>query len=144
MDFVSAIDELKETLGVSGGKSFSKHERETIYAAAFGKYEIGEYENAANFFTQLILHDPYDTRFWKGLAASRQMQKNFKAALHAWAVHALLSGHSPASHFHAAECYLSMEEIEEAKKALKMAEMHLENSDPLAKRVKNLKEHIHG
>ena len=145
MTFIAAVEEFKETLGITGEKpSFSKRERETIYAVAFGKYDIGAYKDAADFFTQLILHDPYDPRFWKGLAASCQMQKEYQASLHAWAVHALLSGHSTTSHFHAAECYLSMGEIEEAKKALKMAEMHINEADSLTKRVEYLKEHLYG
>jgi type III secretion system low calcium response chaperone LcrH/SycD len=137
MDFVNGLEEWKETLGVKEGKPFSKYERETLYAAAFGKYEIGEYAEASDFFTHLILHEPYDPRFWKGLAAAHQMQKEYRAALHAWAVHALLSKHSSDSHFHAAECYLSLGEIEEAKKALHLA-------DPKENRVQNFKEHLDG
>jgi len=144
MDFIGAVAQFKEPLGVKGGKSFSKHERETIYSIAFGKYELGEYAKAAELFTHLLLHDPHDIRFWKGLASSEQMQKNYKAALHAWAIHALLSGHSPAGHFHAAECYLSMGEKEEAKKALTLAEKFLDDADSLAPRIKHLKEHIDG
>lgn len=141
-DFVTQIEKFREDLGVSGGQPFSKEERETLYAAAFGKYQIGEYNQAGDFFTMLLLHDPYDTRFWKGLAASKQMEKNYRAALRAWAIFALLTGHSPMGHFHAAECYLSMGAKEEAKKALHLAETFMEKENPMQDRVLQLKERI--
>jgi len=144
MDFISELEELKDLLEVSGGKPYSKRERETIYSSAFGKYATGDYEEAADSFTHLILHDPYDSRFWKGLAASRQMQRKYQAALHAWAAFALVSGHSPEGHFHAAECYLSMGEIKEAEKALKLAEKHVKHTDPMAQKVHSLQEQLYG
>lgn len=143
MDFAQELDSFKSELGVSGGKSFSKRERETLYALAFGKYEGGYYNQAADFFTQLLMHDPYDTRFWKGLASSCQMGKKYLEALKAWAIYALLSGHSADGHFHAAECYLSMDEIDEAKKALLLAEKFAQDSF-LSKKITNLRSHLHG
>lgn len=124
MTFLSALGDLIETGDV---KPFSLKERETLYAAAYGIYDVGDYEKGADLFTHLILHDPFDVRFWKGLAASHQMQKHYLDALKAWAIVCLLSGQDPTGHFHAAECYLSLDEIEEAKKALKCAEGYLKN-----------------
>lgn len=144
MNFVQVLEKLKKELGVSGGKPFSISQRETIYAAAFGMYERGEYSQSADFFTMLILHDPYEVRFWKGLASSRQMEKKFKEALHAWAIHALLSGQDPMTHFHAAECYLSMGEKEEAKKALALAEKGFSLKDPTKEKIGYLQEKIYG
>lgn len=143
-DFAAELQQFDEFLGVTGGKPFSKSQRETIYAAAFGKYQIGEYSQAGDLFIQLIMHDPYDTRFWKGLAATKQMQKEYRASLHAWAIFALLSGHQSMGHFHAAECYLSLDEKEEAKKALHMAEKFLGAEDCLHTRIEQLKERIDG
>ncbi|MDN3506465.1 MAG: SycD/LcrH family type III secretion system chaperone [Simkaniaceae bacterium] len=141
MRFVDTVAEFKEELGVKGGTVFSQKDLETIYSIAFGKYDLAEYQQAAELFTHLLLHDPYDIRFWKGLASSEQMQKNYKAALHAWAVHSLLSGHDPDGHFHAAECYLSLGEKEEAKRALKIAEKFVSGTH---QRLERLKEHIDG
>lgn len=143
MDFAQELDSFKSELNLSGGKAFSKSKREILYALAFGKYEGGYYDQSADFFTQLLMHDPYDVRFWKGLASSRQMAKKYHEALKAWAIYALLSGHSADGHFHAAECYLSMDEIEEAKKALHMAEKFAQNSS-LSGKITNLRNHLHG
>ena len=117
-------------------------ELEILYRAAYGMYEVGDYEKGAELFTKLCLNDPFDIRFWKGLASCRQMLKECKAALHAWGVVALLGNHPPAAHFHAAECYLSMGDVEEAKKALRLAKLHLDRKDNLFKRVQILNEQV--
>lgn len=103
-------------------KVLDSQEQETLYAAAFGLYEQGDYEKAAGFFTHLIFQTPFERRFWKGLAATRQMQKEYKAALHAWGILCFLIPEDPLPHFHAAECLLSMGEVSEALKALNCAE----------------------
>jgi type III secretion system low calcium response chaperone LcrH/SycD len=94
---------------------------ETVYAAAFGQYETGNYEEAASFFTQLVLSNPYSERYWFGLASCMQMQKKYNESLPAWAMCALLNEKNPLIHFHAAECLLSLNEKEEAIKALNSA-----------------------
>lgn len=102
----------------------SKEERETVYAAAYGLYEVGDYRKAAGLFTHLLFHNPFDPRFWKGLASAEQMGKRYQEALHAWAVLSLLQPHQADAHFHAAECLLSCNDPKEAQKALKLALAH--------------------
>lgn len=137
MSFVEALKDLN----VGGDlKPLSLQERETVYSAGYGMYEVGDYEGAADLFTQLILNEPYDLRFWKGLASARQMNREYKAALHAWSIVCLLGGHQPISHFHAAECFLSLGELKDAAKALECAQFHLKNEQgPLSKRIEELK-----
>ncbi len=133
------IDSLK-ALGFEGElKPLSLQERETVYAAAYGMYEVGDYERSAGLFTQLILNEPFELRFWKGLASSRQMNREYKAALHAWSIVCLMGGQQPISHFHAAECYLSIGELKEAAKALQCAQFFLPDSDPLSSKIEELK-----
>jgi len=130
-------DSLKE-LGFEG-EPLSLQQRETVYAAAYGMYEVGDYEQSASLFTQLVLTDPVELRFWKGLASSRQMNRQYPEALHAWSIVCLMSKDQPSSHFHAAECYLSMGDYGEATKALKSAERNLGKSDPLSEKIAELK-----
>lgn len=144
MDFVQTLRSFDEAIGVLKGRPFAVDEREIIYGAAFAKYQVGEYGSAADFFTQLVMHDPYDIRFWKGLASSLQMKKEYKGALRAWAIFALLSRHDPAGHFHAAECFLSLDDKEEAKKALALAKTYLNKSDVLHHKIEQLIERLHG
>lgn len=102
--------------------SLNASEQETVYAAAYGFYETGAYSKAAEFFTHLIFHNPFEKRFWKGLASARQMSGDYQAALHAWAILCFLAPDDPLPHFHSAECLISMGEQNEAIQALHCAE----------------------
>ncbi|NGX39069.1 MAG: Chaperone protein IpgC [Chlamydiae bacterium] len=117
---------------------------ETLYSIAYDMYERGDYSKASDLFTQLVLRQPYVPRFWKGLASCRQMQKEYKRALHAWASLALLEGTSPHPHYHAAECYLSLGEKVEARKAFQCALTHLKQEDPFYNRAQTFLERIDG
>ena len=119
---------------------FSKQEIEIIYASGYRFYQQGAYEKAAELFTTLVMYDPFDQRSWKGLAAARQMDQKYQAAVQAWGVLALLSGHAPDAHFHAAECLLSWGEREEALKALQYAEQTLNSNTDLSAKLQTLKE----
>jgi type III secretion system low calcium response chaperone LcrH/SycD len=143
MAFMEEIRDFEGELGAGGGRPFTKDELETVYAIAFGNYERAEYEKAADIFTHLLLHDPKDIRFWKGLGAAKQMNKDYSGALHAWGVYALLSGHSCEGHYHAAECYVSLGEKQEAKKALTLAKRFLKGGD-LEERIGRLETHLNG
>ena len=93
-------------------------EQAHLYTLGFHFYEGGDYQNAAQSFTKLILSNPFGEKYWRGLASSRQMQKDFLAAVHAWSIVVLLAENDPIPHFHAAECLLSLNEKEDAFKAL--------------------------
>lgn len=116
---------------------------ENCYASAFGLYDIGNYEEAAGLFTFLALQDPFDARFWKGLASSRQMNREYQAALPAWANYCLLSREDPMGHFHAGECFLSMGEKNQALKAFQLAEVDLKEG-PIWEKIQLLKGGAHG
>lgn len=102
---------------------------EIVYAAAFGLYEKGDYARASDLFTHLVLRSPFDAKFWLGLASARQMDKKYQESLHAWAIVAFLKMEDPMPHFHAAECLLSLQQNEEALKALRCAENNLTAND---------------
>ncbi len=95
-----------------------KDEQEAIYTSAFSHYENGEYPAAADFFTHLVLCDPYSEKYWRGLASARQMEGKYEDALHAWSLSAIIAEGDPWPHFHAAECLLSLGNKSEASKAL--------------------------
>ena len=96
-----------------------------LYGAAYSLYEQGDYSAAIPLFTELLLSHPFCIHYWKGLASAEQMNKNYTAALHAWCLVVLLDNQNPKPHFHAAECYLSLNQTEDALKALDAAEKHL-------------------
>ena len=135
------FEEALKTCGVAIGAKREPLDlalQEKLYSVAYSTYQAGEYAQGSEFFTQLILHNPYETRFWKGLAACLQMQKDYKGALHAWGVLSLLGNHPPEAHFHAAECYLLLGELDEVKKALECARLHLKAGSPFCEKIEYL------
>lgn len=132
--------EVMQILGISEKEISTiplEHERQ-FYAVAFGLYEKGDYRGAAQLFTQLVLTDPFSEHYWQGLASSKQMARDYQAALHAWSLVSLLKENDPLPHFHAAECFLSLDEKEEALKALNAA-LEFCRDEPLREKINLLK-----
>ncbi len=128
----------------SESPELTPEEMERLYASAFSFYQMSRYTQAIPIFERLLLYRPYEARFWRGLAASRQMATRTKEALCAWAALCLLSERAASDHFHAAECLLALGEKAEALKALHLAEKEMSSSDPLSARVALLKERVCG
>lgn len=125
-------------------RELTEDEQEAFYATAFDLYSAGKYRDAQVLFTKIAISNPYDPRFWRGLASCRQMLQQYKEALHAWCFVALFDDKDPLAHFHAAECMLSLRDYKEALKALSQAEILLDGKDPaLQGRIDALKQ-IHG
>ena len=97
-------------------------EQENLYASGFSSYTSGNFAQASTLFSSLVLANPYEERYWRGLASAKQMEEQYEEALRAWAMVALIVDNDPMPHFHAAECLTSLHDGEEALKALNMAE----------------------
>lgn len=115
--------EVMEILGITESQvsPIPLEQERQFYAVAFGLYEKGDYRSASQLFTQLVLTNPFSEHYWQGLASSKQMARDYHAAVHAWSLVALLREGDPLPHFHAAECFLSLDDKEEALKALDAA-----------------------
>jgi type III secretion system low calcium response chaperone LcrH/SycD len=115
--------EVMEILGITESQvsPIPLEQEQQFYAVAFGLYEKGDYRSASQLFTQLVLTDPFSAHYWQGLASSKQMAREYLAAVHAWGLVALLREGDPLPHFHAAECFLSLDDKVEALKALDTA-----------------------
>ena len=110
-----------------------------FYGAAFEFYENGNYREATKLFTQLVLTDPYSENYWRGLASSKQMVKDYQASLHGWSMVALFQENDPLPHFHAAECCLALDDKEDALKALDAALSLCGKDDSLNEKINLLK-----
>lgn len=119
-------------------------DKKKLYSLAYAHYESGHYDDAADLFTQLTLLAPQESVYWQGLASARQMGQKYQAALYAWGLAAFLSEEDPLPHFHAAECYISLENKEEAKKALDSAACLVADDLVLKGRIELLQEVAHG
>lgn len=118
----SFAEEVATLVDIPLSNVFSIEEQEELYAIAYQCYENGIYTTASQFFTKLVLCNPFEEKYWRGLASSQQMLKTYLDALHAWSQCALLAAEDPLPHFHAAECLFSLNEKQDAIKALRAAE----------------------
>lgn len=94
---------------------------ETTYSLAFNHYNGGKFDEAAKLFQFLCVFDPYKPKYWMGLAASRQMLKEYEAAITAYSMAGILKMDDPKPALYAADCYLVMGKKELATKALTAA-----------------------
>lgn len=101
--------------------SLSVYEMEQIYAQGYHHYQNNLLDEAENAFRLLVWLNPYKSKYWMGLAATLQMVAKYEEALHAYAVCTLLDEKNPYPHYHALNCYLALDDREEAKKALDCA-----------------------
>lgn len=101
--------------------AFSPAFLNTFYAFAYRFYREGKYQEATDFFRFLTLIRPYEKRGWMGLGAAEQMSKNYHRALSAYAFLCVLDDQDPYPHFHAAECYLALNDVIEGLLALNAA-----------------------
>ena len=102
-------------------QGISTDDLEAIYSVAHGFYGQGDYDKAQKLFSYLCLYQHMDKRFWKGLAACHQMQKNYKKAAESYAYMALLDMEDPEPSFHASYCFMEMKNFDAARKSLDAA-----------------------
>lgn len=121
-------------------RKLDPQQKEAVYAMAYGLYQTGDYEKSEQFFIHLVLNDPFDKRFWKGVASARQMQKKYQEALHSWSILCFFDEKDPLPHFHASECLFSLQQPEEALKALNCSERLLDPDHPLKEKITQLKQ----
>ena len=117
----------------------SENQLEESYSLGFSLYQSGSWDLAEKVFRELCAKKPLDDRFWFGLAACLQETQDYSKALESWAMTALLSPENPYPHFHAADCYLSMQNLIEARKALNEASLRIQPGHFLEEKIEVLK-----
>lgn len=115
-------------------------ELERFYAYGFAQYGSGNWSEAADVFRVLCTRKPLESRFWFALGATLQEAGSYQEALNSWAMAALLKKEDPYPHFHAAECALSLQNREDAAKALAESEIRILSNDPLKDKISLLRQ----
>jgi type III secretion system low calcium response chaperone LcrH/SycD len=124
-------------------KKLTSDEKEELYRTGYALYSSGEYRKASYLFSYLVLSDPLIGSSWHGLASCKQLLEEYPAAIEAWNVVCKLQPQNPFGYFHAAECYLSIQEKKEALQKLDKAE-NLCNEDPLLQNIIQILKSTHG
>ncbi len=119
----------------------SKESIEALYFMAYGCYNQGKLEDAANYFRFLTRLDTRTKKHWMGLAASLQMQKQFQKAIQAYEIAAALEPTDPYVHFHAANCLHDLGNVKDALFALECSKRAIKTQSATDS-LKNLSRHI--
>jgi type III secretion system low calcium response chaperone LcrH/SycD len=139
----NGIDLLKnDKINLLKFKNLHAEKKREAYELGYILYSSREYRKAACLFAHLVIANPLMDCFWRGLASCKQLLKEYEIALEAWKAVCSLQPKESLGYFHAAECYLSIENKKEALQNLDKAEQ-LCTDESLLNRIQLLKT-IHG
>jgi secretion system chaperone SscA len=124
--------------------SLSSHKIEELYYMAYHLYRDQQFEQATHFFRFLTCAKPLESKYWKGLGASLQMQQFHEDALNCYIYTQILHRGQPDPYIYvnAADCYFALKQIPAGLKALEAARLSAEETqDPrVLKHVALMKE----
>ena len=139
-----ALQCLEHGAPISAIRGYSKDEMEAVYNVAYNLYQQQKYQDAKILFLFLTVHEHMDSRFWLGLGGCCQRLGEYKNAIEAYSYAALIEIDDPVFAFHACECYMALEDWENARKAIDavttLAELMADKADhtELVKRTEAL------
>lgn len=111
-DFLANNKTFKDVRGITD------KEMESIYAIAYNFYNHGKFDRANDLFTALCQMDTYQSKYWIGLGAARQMQKKYEKAIDAYGMATLFDTKNPFPAFYAAHCCMKLKDHDRAIQAL--------------------------
>ncbi|MDR1578568.1 MAG: SycD/LcrH family type III secretion system chaperone [Deltaproteobacteria bacterium] len=92
---------------------------EALYALGHRLYTTGEYQDAETVFKSLCIYDYHDDRFWMGLGATFQAQKNYQRAIDVYSMAGMTTGlNDPTPFYYAALCFLKLGDKQSADVSL--------------------------
>lgn len=109
---------LEDVTTVRDLKGITDGEMEAVYSLGFNFYNTGRVDDAEKVFKFLVLFDHMNPKYWIGMGAVQQVQRNFKGAVTSYAFASFLDLEDPKPQYHAAECYLAMDDKTNALSAL--------------------------
>jgi type III secretion system low calcium response chaperone LcrH/SycD len=96
---------------------------EAIYSVAYTHYQSDQFSDAIAVFSWLCLLDPFQSKYWMGLAAAQQMNKAYEQAIDAYGFASLTGDpNNPLNYLRIGECCLELGEREAALNAFSDAE----------------------
>lgn len=127
-DFQSVFDRMQKIRPLSA--SLSSEQINRAHEIARRLYSEGKYEEALGFFRILVQLSPERADHWKGGGATLQMLKMYEEALSFYAAARILYGSSPdlSVYIYAADCYLALNQTENALATLEAARKHAERT----------------
>ncbi|RDB31804.1 SycD/LcrH family type III secretion system chaperone [Candidatus Similichlamydia laticola] len=113
----------KDALGLS------EENMEAFYAWGFQLFEKKQFSEAFQLFNILVILDPIQWKYRYALATTLHRQKNYKDAVKAYLMSVMLepARYIPLPHYHAADCYIQMQDF---CSAIVMLDLCMKHCDP--------------
>ncbi len=99
-------------------RGITPSELEAVYSVGYNYYRTGRIEEADKLFKFLCMFDHLNQKYWVGMGAVKQVQKDYRTAIACYGYAMFLDTENPKPMFHAAECYLATGDKESAREAL--------------------------
>lgn len=76
---------------------------------AFQFYQQADYKKAASAYSYLTVLNPYEYKFWMGLAISKQSDRLYEEAIVGFTMAEAIDPENPTPHLHLAQCYQALQ-----------------------------------
>lgn len=120
-----ALDMLRNFHTIGEIHGLDEDNLEAMYAAAFNYYNHGKFQEAHDLFRCLSTMNHLEPKYVMGLAACKQMMKQWEAAIDCYGLVMNMEPLNIMPAFHTSECLLQLDDKEGAKRALKLViEIH--------------------
>ena len=114
-------------------KGITRRELNAVYQMGLGFYNTGRFDDAEKVFTFLVMFDHLEPKYWLGVGAVQQVQKNFEKAKAAYVQASMLDIHNPKPQYYAAECYLALGQRDDAVATLETLLEYCTGADDVTK-----------
>lgn len=105
-------------------KGISDREIESIYAMGVDFYRGGNYADAEKIFRFLTVFEHTSSKYWTAMGSVQQVQGRYDAAIKAYQMASFLDLHNPKPMYYAAECFVKVGDLDNARKALASLEQY--------------------
>ena len=90
---------------------------EAIYSVAYNLYQGGKYEEATKVFQFLCFYDHFNRKYFLGLGACQQMQKQYDNAIEIFSFATILDSDDPRPMMYIGDCHLAKGDKDNARAA---------------------------
>lgn len=101
--------------------NISPQQTENLYAQAYQYYNTGKYKEAQAIFSSLMFVNAYEPKYMFGHAACSHMLEKYEIAAKTYMQVGSIDSLNPIPYYHAADCYIKLEDNLSAIIALKLA-----------------------
>lgn len=117
-----------EGLTVANTRGISREQLESVYAVGLNYYTTGRTDEAKKIFGFLVFFDHLNAKYWMGMGAVLQVEREFERATKCYSMSAFLDIRNPKPQYHAAECFLAMKDKVSAESAITMIETYADKN----------------